>query len=228
MDDRGLELLVVSDPSNMAWLTGYDGWSFYVHQCVLLAARRRSGVVRARHGRQRREAHRVHGARRHRRIRRPLRDVHRAAPDGLSERGHRPARVGRRSRIGVEMDNYYFSAAAYRSLETHLCDATLLDATGLVNWQRIVKSEAEIACMRNAARIVETDARAHPRRGRARHAQERFGGGDLPRGDYRRGGRRRRLSRPSCRCCRPASTRPPRTSPGTTSRCGRARRRSSR
>jgi ectoine hydrolase len=37
MAERGIELLIVSDPSNMAWLTGYDGWSFYVHQCVLLA-----------------------------------------------------------------------------------------------------------------------------------------------------------------------------------------------
>ncbi len=37
MAARGIELLIVSDPSNMAWLTGYDGWSFYVHQCVLLA-----------------------------------------------------------------------------------------------------------------------------------------------------------------------------------------------
>jgi len=36
MTERGLDLLVVCDPSNMAWLTGYDGWSFYVHQCVLL------------------------------------------------------------------------------------------------------------------------------------------------------------------------------------------------
>ena len=33
---RNLDLVVVSDPSNMAWLTGYDGWSFYVHQAVLL------------------------------------------------------------------------------------------------------------------------------------------------------------------------------------------------
>ena len=33
---RDLDLIVVSDPSNMAWLTGYDGWSFYVHQGVLL------------------------------------------------------------------------------------------------------------------------------------------------------------------------------------------------
>ena len=37
MAERGIELLIVTDPSNMAWLTGYDGWSFYVHQCVLLA-----------------------------------------------------------------------------------------------------------------------------------------------------------------------------------------------
>ena len=37
MQRLGVDLLVVSDPSNMNWLTGYDGWSFYVHQCVLVA-----------------------------------------------------------------------------------------------------------------------------------------------------------------------------------------------
>jgi ectoine hydrolase len=36
MAEKGLDLIVVSDPSNMHWLTGYDGWSFYVHQAVLL------------------------------------------------------------------------------------------------------------------------------------------------------------------------------------------------
>ena len=57
--------------------------------------------------------------------------------------------------IGVEMDNYYFSAAAYRSLAANLPDADLVDATSLVNWQRAVKSPAEIAYMKRAARIVE-------------------------------------------------------------------------
>ena len=37
METRGLGLLFLADPANMAWLTGYDGWSFYVHQGVLLA-----------------------------------------------------------------------------------------------------------------------------------------------------------------------------------------------
>ena len=36
MAGKGLDLIIVSDPSNMAWLTGYDGWSFYVHQAGLL------------------------------------------------------------------------------------------------------------------------------------------------------------------------------------------------
>ncbi|MEM5436369.1 aminopeptidase P family N-terminal domain-containing protein, partial [Paraburkholderia diazotrophica] len=37
MEKAQIDLLIVTDPTNMAWLTGYDGWSFYVHQCVLLA-----------------------------------------------------------------------------------------------------------------------------------------------------------------------------------------------
>ncbi len=36
MEAKGVDLLIVSDPSNMAWLTGYDGWSFYVHQAVIV------------------------------------------------------------------------------------------------------------------------------------------------------------------------------------------------
>ncbi len=36
MARAGIDLLLATDPSNMNWLTGYDGWSFYVHQCVVL------------------------------------------------------------------------------------------------------------------------------------------------------------------------------------------------
>ncbi|MCL4674947.1 MAG: aminopeptidase P family N-terminal domain-containing protein, partial [Pararhodobacter sp.] len=36
MAAAGLDTLIVSDPSNMAWATGYDGWSFYVHQAVVI------------------------------------------------------------------------------------------------------------------------------------------------------------------------------------------------
>ena len=42
MEAAGVEFIIVSDPSNMAWLTGYDGWSFYVHQAVSCWALRAS------------------------------------------------------------------------------------------------------------------------------------------------------------------------------------------
>ena len=37
-----------------------------------------------------------------------------------------------KGRIGVEMDNYWFTAAAFASLQKHLPDAVFTDATALV------------------------------------------------------------------------------------------------
>ena len=59
------------------------------------------------------------------------------------------------ARIGVELDNYYYTAAAHMSLIAALPRAKFTEATGLVNWQRAVKSPQEIEYMRRAARIVE-------------------------------------------------------------------------
>ena len=37
MQQKGIELLISQDPSNMNYLTGYDGWSFYVPQGVIVS-----------------------------------------------------------------------------------------------------------------------------------------------------------------------------------------------
>src|SRR5918994_7373416 len=154
MERRGIELLIVTDPSNMAWLTGYDGWSFYVHQCVLLALDGEPvwyGRGQDANGARRTvfmsddhiigyPDHYVQSAERH-----PM--------DYLA--GIIESRGQDRARIGVEMDNYYFSAACFAALGRHLPAATFADATALVNWQRAVKSERELEYMRRAARIVE-------------------------------------------------------------------------
>jgi ectoine hydrolase len=154
MERLGLDLLVVTDPSNMNWLTGYDGWSFYVHQCALVAkdgepvwfgrAQDAQGAYRTAYMGYDNIAgypdHYVQSTECH-----PM--------DFLSqiiiERGWS------KGAIGVEMDNYYFSAAAFASLQRHLANARFKDATALVNWQRAVKSPAELAYMRKAGRIVE-------------------------------------------------------------------------
>lgn len=153
MQERGIELLVVSDPSNMAWLTGYDGWSFYVHQAVLLALEGEpvwfgrgqdvAGALRTVHMRPENIVgyadHYVQSTERH-----PMDDLARI----ITERGWGE------HRIGVELDNYYYSAAADRALRAGLPKARFEDATGLVNWQRAVKSERELEYMRVAGRIV--------------------------------------------------------------------------
>ncbi len=150
-----IELLFVTDPANMAWLTGYDGWSFYVHQGVLLghegepvwwgrgqdANGARLTVFMGDANIQSYPDSYVQSTKRH-----PMQTL--AAL--IRERGWAGAA------IGVEMDNYYYSAEAHRVLGVELPDARFLDATALVNWQRAVKSPAEIAHMRIAARIVET------------------------------------------------------------------------
>ena len=60
-----------------------------------------------------------------------------------------------RARIGVEMENYYYSAKAHAVLSTEMPGADLVDATALVSWQRLIKSDAKIGFIRKASRISE-------------------------------------------------------------------------
>jgi ectoine hydrolase len=154
MAGAGVEVLVVTDPSNMNWLTGYDGWSFYVHQAVIILPEgeplwfgRPQDVAGARLTSYLGEDslfsypdHYVQNSTVH---------PYQLLSALLRDRGHAGAR------IGVEMDNYYFSAKCLETLRFELPDAPVVDATALVNWQRAVKSEQELTYMRRAARIVE-------------------------------------------------------------------------
>ncbi|MFP3921801.1 MAG: M24 family metallopeptidase, partial [Dichotomicrobium sp.] len=154
MHARGIDVLVVSDPSNMSWLTGYDGWSFYVHQAVVLGMEgepywwgRQMDLPGARRTVTMSEENLVGYDDTY--VQNPEHHAMEALAELILELGWG------QSVIGVEMENYYFSAAAYLSLVKQLPDATFRDATALVNWQRAVKSGVEIEYMRRAARIVE-------------------------------------------------------------------------
>ena len=154
MQQADLDAIFVTDPSNQAWLTGYDGWSFYVHQGVIvpqegepiwwgrhmdmMGGRRTCWMAHDNilgygdHFVQSTEIH-------------PMQDLAQV----LKARGLEKAR------IGVEMENYYYSAKAHEVLKANLPDAQLSDATALVNWQRLIKSDDEIGFIRKAAGISD-------------------------------------------------------------------------
>jgi ectoine hydrolase len=154
MDKAGIDILFVEDPSNMAWLTGYDGWSFYVHQGVLVfpdedpiwwgRGQDRNGAIRTAWIAEDRMIpyadHYVQSTERH-----PMQTL----AEIIRNKGYG------NKRLGLELENYYFSAKAYLTLQQELPNAKLVDATALVNWQRAVKSKQEIEYMGRAARIVE-------------------------------------------------------------------------
>jgi len=154
MEKAGFDVIIVTDPSNMHWLTGYDGWSFYVHQCVVLAmdgeplwyGRGQDGNGAKRTAWISHDSiigypdHYVQSLERH-----PM-DL---LASILEDRGW-----GKKT-IAVEFDNYWYTAATHHALQKHLPNAQFKDAQGLVNWQRAIKSPTEIDYMRKAGRIVE-------------------------------------------------------------------------
>ena len=154
MARAGVDAVFVTDPSNQAWLTGYDGWSFYVHQGVILTMDgepRWWGRYMDSLGALRTcwiAPESIHGyadSYVQSTVRHPMQDLARILRDlGLEK-----------ARIGVEMENYYYSAKAHATLLEELPGATFVDSTALVNWQRLIKSDEEITFIRKAASISE-------------------------------------------------------------------------
>jgi Xaa-Pro dipeptidase len=155
MEAAGVEVLVASDPANMNYLTGYDGWSFYVPQCVVFAAEveepvwigRKMDVNGARHTTWIGEDNIIGYPEDY--VQSPVKHPMNVVGDEIRRRGW-----GTRA-VGVEMDAYYFTARSFDELEKTLPDARMVNADLLVNWVRLVKSDAEIALMKEAGKIAE-------------------------------------------------------------------------
>ena len=155
MDKAGLEVLIAVDPANMNYLTGYDGWSFYVPQVVVLALEDEEPVWIGR-------GMDANGAK-HTTFLPAERII--GYPDNLVQNpDHHPMgfvadflknKGWDRKRIGLELDAYYFTARCHQELIKSLPQARFADANLLVNWIRLVKSDQEIEYMTQAGRIVE-------------------------------------------------------------------------
>lgn len=155
MQQREIDVLVLSDPCNLYYSTGYDAWSFYVPQVVLLplGSDRPIWIGREMDARGAQlttflEAEDID----------PYADsfVQSASSHPMSHVASILRNRGwSRARIGVELGSYYFGARSWDVLRAELPEARWVDASLLVNWVRVVKSDVELGYMKDAARIVE-------------------------------------------------------------------------
>ncbi|MFO7785767.1 MAG: M24 family metallopeptidase [Desulfatiglandales bacterium] len=155
MNERGIDVLVISDPANMNYLTGYDGWSFYVPQVVVVSLDSETPLWIGR-------GMDVNGAKHTTFL---SHDAIIGYPDHYVQSlmrhpmnfvaGHLIERGWGRKTIGVEMDAYYFTARCFAELQKSLPEAEFANADLLVNWIRLIKSEPEIALMQEAGKIAE-------------------------------------------------------------------------
>jgi Xaa-Pro aminopeptidase len=155
MTAEGIDVLLVVEPQNMYYLTGYDAYSFYVPQGVLVALDEELPVwigrfmdaVSARRTSYLPDASIV------------------PYPDTFVQAGDRHPmqfvaqyireRNWASKVIGTEMGTHYYSARSHFELQKGLPSARFKDAELLVNWIRIVKSDQEIAYMREAGKITD-------------------------------------------------------------------------
>lgn len=158
MDERGLAVFIATDPANINYLTGYDGYSFYVHQAVVvirdwdwpLWIGRAQDVNGARFTSVLPPEHLVgypdeyvHAVDRH-----PMEFI--CAQLRAYGLHHDP--------IGVDADNFYFTGRDLDVLRAGT-DARVVDAGLMLNWIRSVKTPREIEYIEQAAKISEITMR---------------------------------------------------------------------
>ena len=153
MQASGLDALLIGDPANMNWLTGFDAWSFYVPQLMLVTGDR--PPVWMGRAMDRGAVFLTTWLPEECAVAYPEHLVQREGVHPMDFIGERLAAMGlRHARVGYESDVYFFSPKSLALLQQTLPEADFIDADLLVNWARAVKSEAEIAVMRHAAAIA--------------------------------------------------------------------------
>lgn len=160
MAEKGIEVLIEADPANMNYLTGYDGWSFYVPQLVVVPPEGEPlWIGRGVDFGGAKLTCWMSGANI---VAYPEVTVQHPVMHPMDFVGEELVRRGLgRKRIGFPVDCYYFTPRASAALRKALPKAKVVETDLLVNWVRLVKSSAEIKLMRQAGKVTEQIVRAY-------------------------------------------------------------------
>ncbi len=156
MQQRRIDVLIATDPGNMNWLTGYDGWSFYVHQGVIISLDedepiwfgrlmdRNAALIKCYM-----KEDNLYGY--------PEKYVQNLDEHPMTWIGNNILNKKKWDKcvIATERDSYYYTAEAHFRLTATLPNANFINANNLVNWARGVKSQKEIEYMKIAGKITQ-------------------------------------------------------------------------
>ena len=153
MTHAGFDMIICQDPANMYWLTGFDGWSFYVPQCVLVHLDENAPFWFGR-AQDAKAAEVTTDLPKQNIV--PYSEILVQNPDGhpydeLAQLVQAKGWSG--ARIGVEMDAHYYTARCHQTLCGYFSENQVVNNQDLVNWARLVKSDTEVEIMRTAGRI---------------------------------------------------------------------------
>lgn len=152
MAARGIDVLMVSDPGNIFWLTGIGEWSFYVPQFAIVQseASEPMWIGRAMDASGARMTSWIDPERVH-----PYPESYIQRPD-IHPSNYIGEFVGRLKPkvVGYEGDSYFFSPRSLAALQSSLAGVRFVDCDLMVSWARAIKSEDEIVYLRQAAVIA--------------------------------------------------------------------------
>lgn len=155
MQERGFDQLLVTDPANMNYLTGFNLWTMQHPQALLIPASGNdillftrqldaSGAVLTTHLTKEQV------------LACPERYVQQVNANPMEWLAKAMRERGRATgTLAIELDAYFYTVRSHQTLVAGLPDVRALDAQYLVNWVRSIKSDAEIDKMRTAGRIAE-------------------------------------------------------------------------
>ena len=155
MLDQGIELLISHDTNNINYLTGYDAWSFYYAQCVLVHVNAEEPICFVR-DQDSGGAHLKTYIKKENIVVYDEEYIHTwpKHPYDYLVKIIKEKNWDRLS-IGLEMDAHYFTAFCYEKIKQGLPNAKIKDSNRLVNWARLIKSNNEINFMKCTAKISE-------------------------------------------------------------------------
>lgn len=149
MARRGLDVLLVHHVPNICYLTGYQSPATESYTCLALGPGERAVLQLV--------EHEIPGAELTSSLD-ELRPYRWYEPEGIPRQTAAIVRdlAGERSgvTIGLERERPSLSVAVYEDLRAALPGATFVDASDLVYGQRVVKSPAELVCLRESGRIT--------------------------------------------------------------------------